>query len=223
MRGGGLVEQDKAVPHVAAKSLIFQACSCSMPERRTAHFRGPAGSGTAHCSTGSGAARRPAGRRSGDELAAMLARRWPVLVLLACSAIVGGTWGWGLRLHGSRSAPRELYRILAAAPARTAFVAVSASRRPSPGSVARATPSGPATERAGAAGDTESGKGERQQERRRGAIEQDKGVRRSWRNSRIPHAERCATPQGRTPQFWGSAGRGTPPWSTRYSARTPQS
>ncbi len=63
-------------------------------------------------------------RRSGCELVTILARRWPVLVLLLCSAIVGATWFWGLRLNVSRSAPRGLYRILAAAPARGAFVAV---------------------------------------------------------------------------------------------------
>ena len=63
-------------------------------------------------------------RRSGSELGATLVRRWPVLVLLACSAIVGATWHWGLRLNTSRSAPRGLYRMLAAAPSRGAFVAV---------------------------------------------------------------------------------------------------
>ncbi len=63
-------------------------------------------------------------RRSGCELAATLVRRWPVLVLLACGAIAGATWHWGLRLNTSRSAPRGLYRMLAAAPSRGAFVAV---------------------------------------------------------------------------------------------------
>jgi hypothetical protein len=47
-------------------------------------------------------------RRSGRELAVTLVRRWPVLVLLACGAIVGATWHWGLRLNASRSAPRGL-------------------------------------------------------------------------------------------------------------------
>lgn len=63
-------------------------------------------------------------RRSGRQLAAPLVRRWPVLVLLACGAIVGTTWHWGLRLNASRSAPRGLYRMLTAAPSRGAFVAV---------------------------------------------------------------------------------------------------
>lgn len=62
--------------------------------------------------------------RPGWELAATLVRRWPVLVLLACSAIAGTTWHWGLRLNASRSAPRGLYRMLTAAPSRGAFVAV---------------------------------------------------------------------------------------------------
>jgi conjugative transfer signal peptidase TraF len=62
--------------------------------------------------------------RSASELAAILVRRWPVLVLLLCGAIVGATWHWGLRLNVSRSAPRGLYRMLTAAPSRGAFVAV---------------------------------------------------------------------------------------------------
>ncbi|MCI0371946.1 MAG: conjugative transfer signal peptidase TraF [candidate division NC10 bacterium] len=45
-------------------------------------------------------------------------------MLLACGAIVGATWHWGLRLNTSRSEPRGLYRMLATAPSRGAFVAV---------------------------------------------------------------------------------------------------
>jgi conjugative transfer signal peptidase TraF len=63
-------------------------------------------------------------RRSGCQFAALLVRRWPVGVLVFCLAIVGATWLWGLRLNVSRSTPRGLYRILTAAPARGAFVAV---------------------------------------------------------------------------------------------------
>ncbi len=63
-------------------------------------------------------------RHSGCELAANLVRRWPLLVLLACSAIVGATWHWGLRLNVSRSAPRGLYRMVPVAPSRGSFVAV---------------------------------------------------------------------------------------------------
>jgi conjugative transfer signal peptidase TraF len=63
-------------------------------------------------------------RRSGCALGAILVRRWPLFVLLACGAIVAATWHWGLRLNASRSAPRGLYRMLAAAPSRGTFVAV---------------------------------------------------------------------------------------------------
>jgi len=66
----------------------------------------------------------PLFRQTGSALAAHLVRRWPLLVLLACSAIVGATWHWGLRLNGSRSAPRGLYRTLPVAPSRGAFVGV---------------------------------------------------------------------------------------------------
>ena len=51
-------------------------------------------------------------------------RRWPLLVLLVCSAIVGATWHWGLRLNISQSAPRGLYRMVLVAPRRGSFVAV---------------------------------------------------------------------------------------------------
>ena len=54
----------------------------------------------------------------------MLGRRWPLLVLLACSAVVGVTWGWGLRLNTSRSVSRGLYRMVNVAPTRGALVAV---------------------------------------------------------------------------------------------------
>ncbi len=63
-------------------------------------------------------------RQTGCELAAMLVRRWPVIVLLACSGIVGATWHWGLRLNTSRSVPRGLYRTREVAPTRGALVAV---------------------------------------------------------------------------------------------------
>jgi len=70
------------------------------------------------------AVRRAFFRQTGGELAAILVRRWPLLVLLACSAIVGATWHWGLRLNVSRSAPRGLYRMMPVAPSRGAFVGV---------------------------------------------------------------------------------------------------
>ena len=63
-------------------------------------------------------------RRTGCELAANLVRRWPLYVLLACSAFVGVTWGWGLRVNTSRSVPRGLYRMVNGAPTRGALVAV---------------------------------------------------------------------------------------------------
>ena len=63
-------------------------------------------------------------RQTGCELAASLVRRWPLLVLLACSGIVGATWHWGLRVNTSRSVPRGLYRMRDVAPTRGALVAL---------------------------------------------------------------------------------------------------
>ena len=63
-------------------------------------------------------------RQTGCALAAHLARRWPLLVLLACSALVGVTWGWELRLNTIRSAPRGLYRKVPVVPSRGSIVAV---------------------------------------------------------------------------------------------------
>ncbi len=63
-------------------------------------------------------------RYSQRPYSANLGRYWPVLLLLACSAIVGATWHWGLRVNTSRSAPRGLYRMLTVVPTRGAFVAV---------------------------------------------------------------------------------------------------
>ena len=123
MRVAGYFEQDNAVPHNPAKSLPVQDASCRTPGRRTAQFCGAAGRWTAHFRPRSGAVLMPFFRRSAYQLAASLVRRWPVSVLLVCSAIVGGTWLWGLRLNISRSAPRGLYRTLATSPARGAFIA----------------------------------------------------------------------------------------------------
>ena len=63
-------------------------------------------------------------RQTGCEFAANMVRRWPVLLLLACSEIVGATWHWGLRVNTSRSVPRGLYRMQDVAPTRGALVAV---------------------------------------------------------------------------------------------------